>query len=243
MAIQSPEERAVLAGEYVLGTLEESERSRAELLLKSENAFRDEVHFWERRFALLGLRLKPVEPRTLVWLMIRRRIDAARPVALRQSRSRLVTTWAWLATAASVLLAVALVVELNRPLPAPRVVTERVEVAVPTASLVAVLQLEDKTVQWAVSTSPDQRRIKVRAMGTAPASLAAHDTELWFIGDAGPVSLGVIPQSGEAERELPSAIHFSSGKVLAISAEPHGGSPTGQPTGPVISTATIMQAG
>lgn len=243
MVTQAPEDRVVLAGEYVLGTLDASERRQAELLLKSEESFRNEVYFWERRFSLLGLRLKPVEPRTLVWLAIRRRIDAALPVARHRRNSRLVTTWAWLATAASALLAVALVMELNRPLPPPQVVTERVEVPVPTASLVAVLQLEDKTVQWTVSASPDQRRIKVRAMGTAPASLATHDTELWLIGDAGPVSLGVIPQSGEAERELPSTIHLASGKVLAISAEPHGGSPTGQPTGPVISTATIMQAG
>lgn len=58
---------------------------------------------------------------------------------------------------------------------------------------------------------------------------------------AKPVSLGLLPASGEAGESL-SAIMVSVLKLargLAVSIEPKGGSPTSLPTGPVVYTAPI----
>ena len=68
--------------------------------------------------------------------------------------------------------------------------------------------------------------------------------ELWVIpADGKPRSLGVVPEKAAASmtvrpehREM-----LAEGATLAVSLEPEGGSPTGQPTGPVVMTG-IMSA-
>ncbi|WP_236197548.1 anti-sigma factor, partial [Pseudomonas glycinae] len=60
---------------------------------------------------------------------------------------------------------------------------------------------------------------------------------MWVIpSDGKPVSLGVIPPGGDGEIKLGGAQKAFIGEsiTLAISLEPEGGSPTGQPTGPVL---------
>jgi anti-sigma-K factor RskA len=42
---------------------------------------------------------------------------------------------------------------------------------------------------------------------------------------------------------VPGGLPFAAGATVAVSLEPAGGSPTGQPTGPVVTTATVLQAG
>jgi anti-sigma-K factor RskA len=61
--------------------------------------------------------------------------------------------------------------------------------------------------------------------------------ELWAIlADGKPISLGVIPPNGKGKVELSETQKALIGKpiALAVSLEPKGGSPTGQPTGPVL---------
>ena len=53
----------------------------------------------------------------------------------------------------------------------------------------------------------------------------------------------VIPKSGEVHRAVAPGLTFASGATLAVSLEPKGGSPTGAPTGPVVTTATLLRAG
>ena len=56
--------------------------------------------------------------------------------------------------------------------------------------------------------------------------------------DAAPVSLGLL-------QDQPLVITYPTppaGFTFAVSVEPEGGSPTGQPTGPVILTATVGAA-
>lgn len=238
-------ERSILAGEYALATLDEVARARAERLMAEDAAFRQEVWAWERRFARLGLKLPPVTPPPRIWAGVQQGMRQRGPTpSPRPARaSRAVTAWAWMATAASMLLGVALVLQLGRPSPAPRIVTQRVEVPVPAVSYVALLQVPASTMQWAVSATPERGQLAVRASGEAPAGTAGFDAELWLITDDGPLSLGVIPKSGEVRRALPQGLAVNEGHVLAVSIEPPGGSPTGQPTGPVVTTATVLQAG
>ncbi|NVZ74685.1 anti-sigma factor, partial [Pseudomonas gingeri] len=74
-----------------------------------------------------------------------------------------------------------------------------------------------------------------------PLTLAAVDAnrslELWAIPlDGKPVSLGLVPREGKGRLELSEAHKTLLGTsvVLAVSLEPQGGSPTGQPSGPVL---------
>jgi anti-sigma-K factor RskA len=69
-----------------------------------------------------------------------------------------------------------------------------------------------------------------------------RDYELWALPEGGaPVSLGLMPESGEAERELSAAQRtaLSSASKVAVSLEPEGGSATGAPTGPVLYVAAL----
>ena len=60
---------------------------------------------------------------------------------------------------------------------------------------------------------------------------ADRDLELWSLmrDDARPRSLGVLPMEGRRMKAT-----LAPGTRLLVSLEPKGGSPTGQPTGPVL---------
>ncbi|WP_051362067.1 anti-sigma factor [Solimonas soli] len=238
---RADDERSLLAAEYALGTLEADARREAEALLARDEGFRRELWWWERRFAGLGLRLAPLPPRPLVWLGLQRRIAGAAVTPLRRApRATATTAWAWTASAAALVLAVALGVQMRKP---PQVITERVEVPVAATSYVAVLQMPQSDMHWTVSATPARDALAIRAGGQPPAAVAGHDVELWLITDAGPVSLGLLPVSGELRRALPAHLPLAAGRTLAVSLEPQGGSPTGKPTGPVLTTAAILQSG
>ncbi len=77
------------------------------------------------------------------------------------------------------------------------------------------------------------------------ATLAAdRATELWLIApNAKPIPLGVFPAESET-MQLPPEImaRLNAQSTLAVSIEPTGGSPTSQPTGPVIATGAMNSA-
>lgn len=243
MISNDPAERSAEAGEYVLGTLAPGERRDFERAAAGDAELRALQHAWEARLSGLGLRLAPVAPRPVVWLGVLQRIGGgavSAAIGVPARPSRLTTTWAALATAASLVLGFGLYRELTQPPPEPRV--ERVEVPVPAETYVALLQMPQSTMHWTVSVAPGRNELAVRAGGDPPAAAKDLDAELWLITEEGPVSLGVIPKSGEVRRALPGRLPFASGRTVAVSLEPRGGSPTGQPTGPVVTTATVLQA-
>ena len=79
-------------------------------------------------------------------------------------------------------------------------------------------------------------------VNSAHALDAGKAHELWVLPAKGdPVSLGLLPTSGEARRPLTAAQRaaLAGAKQLAVSLEPAGGSPTGLPTGPVLHVAPL----
>lgn len=227
-------ERSLLAGEYVLGTLDAA--ARREIDVASDPELRRDIHWWERRFAALALKLAPIAPRPTVWLGLMHGIELARPAAARAPR--LLQAWAALATAASLVLGFGLYRELREPPPAPVVVTERVA----AASLVAALTVPNAGVTWTVAVVPERNEITLHTTGVADPARDG-DAELWLIADGKPVSLGLFPkEAAAARRTLPRGLTFAAGATIAVSLEPRGGSTTGAPTGPVISSATLLQA-
>jgi anti-sigma-K factor RskA len=80
----------------------------------------------------------------------------------------------------------------------------------------------------------------------APTQVATgKDMELWALpeGATRPVSLGVLPPIGR--RVMLADVKMGDMKMqgtqLLVSLEPQGGSPTGQPTGPVLYAGTLSR--
>ena len=68
--------------------------------------------------------------------------------------------------------------------------------------------------------------------------------ELWVIpADGRPRSLGMIRERAAATMIVPVPMRamIAGGVTLAVSLEPQGGSPTGQPTGPVVMSGTMSR--
>ena len=66
--------------------------------------------------------------------------------------------------------------------------------------------------------------------------------ELWLIpADGKPRALGLLADDRGVTIAIHTALmaHIVRDAVLAVSLEPPGGSPTGQPTGPVIATGKL----
>ena len=108
----------------------------------------------------------------------------------------------------------------------------------PGPSFVAVLHPPQQDQASWVATA-GRSGLVVRAV-TAAAPPGDRAFELWAIapGATRPRSLGVIPPGGELKLS-PLPPDLRDGATLAISVEPLGGSPTQQPTGPVVFVGSV----
>ena len=219
-----------LAAEYALGVLDGAERLAADRRAAADPAFAREVEGWQARLAGLVDEVAPAPAPPAVWAAVSRRLDDAggsNVVVLRLKRSLAVWRGASAAAAAlAAVLALALVWPHPQPAAAP-VLTARLAGS-PKGPTVFVALYD-----------PSRRAIVL-----TPASvsvLADRSPELWLIPAGGkPVALGVAAFDGSVQLS-PSVGPGVRDGVLAVSVEPKGGSPTGQPTGPVIATGQLAQ--
>ena len=217
----------LLAGEYVLGVLPPDERAAVERRMLDNSNLAALVAAWQERLVPLTEDLAPVTPRPQVWQQIRRSLTAARrePSVAWWGRLGLWRGWAGLATAAALGL---LAMVVTTPPPAP--------------GLVAVLTSEDGRPVWLVSAAADEAALGARQL--ADSLQPGRVPELWLLpaGATRPVSLGLLDPVGANRRTLegltPGAIGV--GALLEVSLEPPGGSPTGLPTGPVVSKGFLV---
>jgi anti-sigma-K factor RskA len=222
----SPELIDRLAAEYVLGTLRGAARRRFERWRGTSALVEERCGYWEERLLPLLGRVGRVEPSPLVWVGIRTRLKLESPRAYRRSSLTL-------AFAASVLLMMALTAFLYwRTLPTGR------------AFEVATIATSSGSLMW---------RVEVYGQAGAATGLSVHagaltppagrDYELWALPQGGaPVSLGVLPYREGTQRRSLTALQLralASAAQLAVSIEPAGGSPTGQPTGAVVFVAPL----
>ena len=248
MKYQDARLRRMLAAEYVLGTLRGPARRRFERLARADAALRAEQYFWETRLGRLALAVKPVAPAPIVWLSLLRRIESGNTVPLRARPAEpkpvpMRRIWAGLAAAAAVVVVVMLsqrgilpgTHETTPVAQAPTTVTPAAPV------YVAQLKVPDSTMQWTVSLSLAKGQMTVAAAGDYP-QLGQHSMELWWISPQGPVAIGLLPVQGNGSMTLPKEMLAQGGITLAVSLEPQGGSPTGKPTGPVLTSGPAVQA-
>ena len=216
MNYQTPTLRRALAADYAIGLMPAAARRRFEQLLLEDAALRAELAHWQDSLASLteALPEQPVPDR--VWQGITARIN---PQELHVPEKR--SFWNWMRVTAAVC-SLAVVVFLS-------VLYTRDE-----ARYSATLLTADS--QPALKVEAHEDYLKVEPM-TLAAVTPEQSLELWAIpADGKPISLGVIPAGGKGKVELNDAQKALIGKpiTLAVSLEPKGGSPTGQPTGPVL---------
>jgi anti-sigma-K factor RskA len=107
--------------------------------------------------------------------------------------------------------------------------------------MVASIEQDNGVAGWTATMDLQHHRMLV--VPATPAALASgRDAELWLIPPGGkPLSLGVIARTKPTSVNLrPDLLaQLSARALLAVSVEPRGGSPTGQPTGPVVAKGAI----
>jgi anti-sigma-K factor RskA len=235
---QDPEkqDRALDAAEYVLGVLDSVEAASAARRMTDEPAFATDVSDWEGKLMPLTALVSPVEPPAELWDRILRSIDApdlsgsATTAELRVAANDNYRGFWRTSTLGLSAIAAALVAFIAlRPEIAP--------LTAPTAPEVAVLLPARGGTPAIVAIAEPSGRYLVRpAAGITVAP--DRDLELWAMkaGAPRPESLGVIPTTGH---EIAAGLPV--GTQLLVSLEPKGGSPTGQPTGPVLYAGTLTR--
>jgi len=224
--------------EYVLGVLDADARAAVahEVATTSEAAVA--VALWQRWLTPLADAIDDVAPAPYVWARIHDSLpldEPSRPP--RQGLWDSLQLWRWLGIGASVV-AVALLVVVSLPR------TALTPTVVAAGYMAATIQQDNGSTGWTATMDLEHARmVVVPAMPVAFAEGRAP--ELWLIPAGGkPISVGMIARDRPVTLTLDAALLARLGPTaaLAVSVEPIGGSPTGQPTGPVIGNGTIGAA-
>lgn len=235
MSAGEPSADEQLAMDFALGALGREERRSVELRLRSDTAFRALVEGWQARLAPLDEMTAPVAPPPGVWDSIAAEIAPVRRVASATAEPakpglwNSLALWRGLALAGTAAAAIA-IAQFGSGSPAQ------------DGSQVLVAALAGADGKPLLSASYDPLRGAVVLTPATPRDDAGKSAELWVIeGDQPPRSLGVIDTKGPSAHVISSKQlkGLQAGATLAISIEPLGGSPTGQPTGPIVATGKL----
>ena len=245
MNLTHPNLQTRLAAEYVLGTMRGGARRRFEeyLRMPHQRALREQVALWETHLTPLADRVPAVTPPARVWQRIEAAIAGSKTLALARSSSQnavktpankglfdSVSFWRNLGLGASSL-AAALLITLF----AGNAFRDGQE---PTMMAV----LEDQGVARMVVEQPKSGTLMVKMVKPWKAS-PGNSMQLWVIPAAGaPRSLGLVNETGETKFATGDMdVKLADGLVFALSKEPAGGSPTGQPTGMILCKGVIAK--
>jgi anti-sigma-K factor RskA len=210
-----------LAAEYVLGTLDASERATVAARRQREQALDAAILACEKRLSPLLDLVPPVEPPAGVWAAIQAQLDQqkiASPLVSTGSNvidlQRRLAVWRRAAVAASAL-AASLLVTIG--------VRETTRTTQPR-NFVAVFQKDDALPSFLLSIDLESRQLTIKPVSA--------DT---------PAGKSVLEGRGLTTKAALSAYDKAvvENATFGVSLEPAGGSPTGQPTGPVFHAKLI----
>jgi anti-sigma-K factor RskA len=228
MNYRDPKLRDLLAGEYAMGLLPLRARARFERLMAGDVELARLVADWRERLTPIDGTAPPATPARRVWRAIeqgtlQRSFPAAPPASLLQS----LAFWRGFAGAAAAV-AAALVLYIALGLGPSR-----------APSVIAVLA--DSSGTPAFIATRGERAEEVAVAPVRPQSLEAQKSfELWAIAGGSPKPLGLVSATPGKPLLVPASALAAAGTVLAVSLEPEGGSPTGQPTGPVLFQGKVL---
>jgi anti-sigma-K factor RskA len=215
-----------LASEYVLGTLRGPARRRLETLLPAHPVLREAVARWQSRLTPLSEAVPPVAPPDQAWPRLEARLFPP-PAADPRWWQRLTAWRAWSALTTAALVALVVVGPGTPPIPPPIVV---VLAANPDAA-------QARPARFVASLGADGRSLVLKPID-APTLTAQQALELWAVPASGaPRSLGLVSAAGTTTLQRAELLRDTA--AFAVSIEPTGGSPTGAPTGPIVSLGQL----
>ncbi len=227
--------------EYVLGVLDADTRAEVAREMMASDEAASAVALWQRRLMPLADTIAEVAPAPYVWARIHDALQLEAPrrasVPARGGLWNNLALWHWLGIGASAV-AVALLVVVSLP---PRA-TAPVEST--AGYLAATIQQDNGSTGW-TATVDTQRSRMVVVPGTPVAFAPGKAAQLWLIPAGGkPISVGLIALDKATTLALDPRLlaRLGTTAALAVSVEPPGGSPTGQPTGAVIAKGAISAA-
>jgi anti-sigma-K factor RskA len=224
--------------EYVLGVLDADARAAVAHEVATTSEAEVAVALWQRRLTPLAGAIAEIEPAPFVWARIRDtlKLDAPEKTPPPKGWWDNLQLWRWLGIGASALaVALLVVVSLPRSTPTPTVVS---------GYMASTIQQDNGSTGWTATMDLEHARMVV-VPATPVAFAQGRAPELWLIpAGAKPIAVGMIdrdkPTTLVLDRDLLARLGPSA--ALAVSVEPVGGSPTGQPTGAVIAKGTIGAA-
>ena len=218
----SPQAREGLAAEYALGTLRGRARARFESMMASDRGVRDAVTRWEAAMNPLAQRVEPIDPPARVWRDIESRIS---PTTARATPGYW-RSFAMVSAGAATVLFAFLLWFMQAPHGDP--------------DFVAVLTAADSVPRMVVSMrQADELKVRMVKPWKPKEGMGL---EIWAMPkDGKPRSLGMVRNDmGETMIRVAHADPRMKDVVaFAVSMEPMAGSPTGQPTGPVLCSGAI----
>lgn len=215
---ERPEEPsdAATMGEFVLGLLPPDEAAEIETRLPREAPLAALHSDWADALTTLAVGRDVVPPSAL-----RARIEG-RLFGETRVRPRGIGWLAWFGLGGGA--AAAFVAAFLLFLPPAFDPSIHVDILVPSAGLT-------------IAAGADEDTLRIINVAGEPAP--GRSFEMWLIvGDAAPVSLGLLPESGSVD--LPRPAGLAVGVVIAVSDEPFGGSPTGAPTGTILGAEPLF---
>ena len=217
----------MLCTEYILGTLKGAARRRFEQLIRQRANWAQALVWWESHMHLLADTVPAVKPPNTVWKNIQTRLFDKNTANSTAKNKGWWKSWTFVSTALAASFATLLVIQT------PLSITE------PKPAAVALLATESAQAGWLLSEiKKSATDVEIKAISLASLELKPDNAfELWLLpaDKSKPLSLGLLPQQGSATVKVPiNVIPLMASGALAVSLEPLGGSPTGQPTGAVL---------
>ena len=216
-----------LAALYVIGSLRGRARLRFARLVQQDVVLAQMVERWEDLLlpALLPARPQPAPER--VWQGIRAQLPSPTDAWSGSSHLpwwRRLGLWQGLSGA----LAIVLVITWLWP-------------SAPQMPMLAVVNNGQGQATWVFHASAHHMRLVTLRNTQIPPD---KSMQLWaIVPGKKPVSMGLLPMRAGQTPVLPVPDHMnlSHARLLAVTMEPAGGSPTGQPTGPILLQATLIR--
>ena len=227
-----------LASAYVLGTLSARRRHEVQQRLPNDAMLRTAVDAWETRLLPLTALVEPVEPTAALWSRIENSLvpTATASPSKRTARTSIWQQWwssvgFWRAVAATGFVAASVVALLPS--------TGWYAPAAPQYMVVLVAP-DGNAPAWVAQTS-GRNTLRLIPLGST-AVPEQRALQFWTKADDwnAPVSLGLVQPGQPLDVKLDQLPPLVPNQLFEITLEPYNGSPTGRPTGPILSIGRLQ---
>ncbi|MBU1307509.1 MAG: anti-sigma factor [Alphaproteobacteria bacterium] len=221
------EDKLALAGDYVLGLLDDAEHRAFEQQAATDPELAAMATDFSERMLALDNTVTPAAFDPGLWARIERKLDtdaASNVTVLRPARRGMAQTRQWLPLAASVVVALGVGYFAGLALH---------PVEKPTVVAILLNQTDASPAVIVEAFADDSVRLMPLEAFAAP---DGQVLQVWTLPDAdtGPISLGTLQAAQDLRLTGPDLPLPQSGQLYEITLEPAPGSPTGKPTGPIL---------